>query len=272
MPELPEVETILRGIKPQIQHQCVTNVIIRQPQLRWLVPKKIVKALKGQKIHDITRLGKYLLFHTTAGTAILHFGMSGYVRIIDAQQIPPKKHDHFDIIFKSGICLRYNDTRRFGALLWTEDPPNKHKLLVHLGPEPLSDELSSDYLLQQSHHKKITIKQFLMDSHIVVGVGNIYATEALYAAHIHPQRPANTLSKAEYERLVQSVKEILAFAIQQGGTTLKDFQNSDGKPGYFKQQLKAYGRAGLNCVNCQNTLESIHIQQRNTVHCGHCQH
>jgi formamidopyrimidine-DNA glycosylase len=268
MPELPEVETSARGIAPHILGQRVAQVVIRQGQLRWPVPKELTWELPQQVIHNITRRGKYLLLHTAKGTVILHFGMSGYVRILNSETTA-HKHDHVDIVFEN-ICLRYTDTRRFGAILWTRENPAQHPLLATLGPEPLSDQFHGDYLYQQSRPKKIPIKQFIMDGHVVVGVGNIYATESLFLAGIHPLTPANTIGATPYHHLALQIKQILVAAIKQGGTTLRDFHNSEGKPGYFKQQLNAYGRAGLPCVRCQQPLIALRIQQRATVFCGFC--
>lgn len=270
MPELPEVETTRRGILKPLLGRTITNVIVRQPNLRWPVPKSLKRHLCDQVIQNITRRGKYLLVHTNNGVLLIHLGMSGYLLIVPAEQ-KPKRHDHVDIIFDNQLCLRFNDTRRFGSILWTADDPSHHPRLINLGPEPLSNAFNGEYCYQQSRHRKIKIKQFLMDSHFVVGVGNIYANESLFLAKISPLRPAGKISLSRYQDLSQAVKKILQQAIKAGGTTLRDFQNSDGKPGYFKQQLNVYGRQGLPCVDCGKPLKSIQLNQRATVYCGYCQ-
>lgn len=269
MPELPEVETTRQGILPLLKNQQVIKIIVRQWQLRWPIPKAI-KQLENQLITSIERRGKYLLFRSAVGTAILHLGMSGRVCVLPIDS-PLKKHDHVDIIFLNKLCLRYNDTRRFGALLWTTQNPLEHPLLVNLGPEPLTAKFNPVYLLQKAARSNQAIKLLIMNSKIVVGVGNIYANEALFQAGIHPQRPAKTLNPSEAKTLVTSIKAVLHKAIKAGGTTLKDFQQSDGKPGYFQQQLQVYGRQGLDCLKCFNPLECNRLGQRMTVYCEFCQ-
>ncbi len=270
MPELPEVETTLRGIIPHIKHQLIDKVSVRQARLRWPIPIEIKKLLPKQTIIHAWRRGKYILLGTTAGTLILHLGMSGSLRIL-THFTPPQKHDHVDIEFANKKILRLTDPRRFGAVLWTLENPLQHSLLKHLGPEPLSKNFTAAYLQQRAQKKKVAIKSFIMNSKIVVGVGNIYATEALFAAKINPEISAGKLSLARYEILVKAIKKILQAAIKQGGTTLKDFLDSDGKPGYFKFYLKVYGRANLPCVNCKTTLKEIRLGQRSTVYCPKCQ-
>lgn len=271
MPELPEVETTLRGIQPFIEKQTIQQFTIRQSRLRWPIPKANLHKLIGHTVNQITRRGKYLLLTTDLGTVILHLGMSGRLRILDAP-ITANKHDHVDIAFNNGCILRFTDPRRFGALLWTnETNPLAHPLLKDLGVEPLTRDFTSHFLQQQLHNKSLAIKSALMDQHIVVGVGNIYITEALFAAGIHPTISAKTLSIAQLKRLVAAIKTILRRAIKKGGTTLKDFSNSQGKPGYFSQALQVYGRAGLPCLRCQSPLQFIRIGQRSTVYCSNCQ-
>jgi len=269
MPELPEVETSRRGIEPYIKNNTVTKVIVRQSQLRWPIPATIT-ALENQIIQQVSRRGKYLLLITQKGTALLHLGMSGRLHIIPANE-PVKKHDHVDIIFDNNICLRFNDPRRFGALLWTQGDPMQHPLLQKLGPEPLATEFNCDYLWRRSRKLKRAIKLFIMDGSIVVGVGNIYANEVLFKAGIHPQKAAGKVSKIKYQQLVEAIKSVLSEAIQAGGTTLKDFRKADGKPGYFQQDLKVYGRQKQDCVNCNKPLKLIRIGQRSTVYCSKCQ-
>jgi formamidopyrimidine-DNA glycosylase len=272
MPELPEVETCRRGLEPHVLHQPITRVTIRESRLRWPIPANLNKLLKNKVFTSLSRRGKYLLFTTTEGqTVILHLGMSGRVRIVPTAT-PLQKHDHADIEFAHGVCLRYNDSRRFGCLLWTDLPPQAHPLLAHLGPEPLTEAFNSTYLLTQLARRAQAIKLAIMDSHIVVGVGNIYANEALFQAKIHPQRPANSLSKIELNRLIRCIKTVLDIAIAAGGTTLRDFISAEGKPGYFQQKLLVYGRGEQPCYRCKNPLQESRLGQRTTVFCNTCQH
>lgn len=269
MPELPEVETTLRGIEPHFLHKRITKVIVRHPRLRWPIPSHLDEVLTGKTIQSIHRRAKYILFTFKHGTLILHLGMSGRVRILQ-EKIAAEKHDHVDI--QTAHCtLRFTDPRRFGAVLWTDDDPESHPFLKHLGPEPLTSDFSGKYLWERSRHKSVTVKSFIMDSKIVVGVGNIYAAEALFAAGIHPKRAAGKISESEYTLLVKAIKKILQQAIKQGGTTLKDFLKSDGKPGYFSMKLKVYGRDEEPCFNCGELLSHSRIGQRATVYCRHCQ-
>jgi formamidopyrimidine-DNA glycosylase len=270
MPELPEVETTVRGITPHIEGQTVKQVIIRQPQLRWPVPKMLNENLADIRINSVSRRAKYLLFATDVGTVILHLGMSGSLRILPKEK-PADKHDHIDFLFNNGTVLRYNDPRRFGAVLWTTSPPAEHSLLIDLGPEPLLLDFDGKHLYQQSRKRKIPVKSFIMDSHIVAGVGNIYANEALFMAGIHPSRHAGKISLARYAKLAECIKTVLENAIQQGGTTLRNFINEAGNPGYFKQQLLVYGRGQLPCKKCKQPLKEIRLTNRTTVFCGHCQ-
>ncbi|MDH5765515.1 MAG: bifunctional DNA-formamidopyrimidine glycosylase/DNA-(apurinic or apyrimidinic site) lyase [Gammaproteobacteria bacterium] len=270
MPELPEVETSRRGIEPHILSQTITDAIIRQKKLRWPIPLSLKNNLPGNQITSVARRGKYLLLNTNTGTVIIHLGMSGSLHIIN-NQTPAEKHDHFEIIFANGKSLRLRDPRRFGAVLWTRKNPLTHKLIEKLGPEPLDTQFNTDYLYQSSRNKKTSIKTFIMNSHIVVGVGNIYANEALFLAGIHPKRLAGRISQARYELLVNAIKSVLTSAIQQGGTSLRDFTNQDGKPGYFKQHLNVYGKADLPCSHCGQKIKQIRQQQRSTYYCSHCQ-
>ena len=270
MPELPEVETTVNGISQAMLGQKIKQVIIRQPKLRWDIPKQLTRSVQNQVIQSITRRGKYILINCQTGTMILHLGMSGRLRIISAG-IPPEKHDHVDIVVGNGQCCRFTDPRRFGCLLWTADDPLQHKLLEKLGPEPLSRQFTTKFLFERSRNRKVPIKSFIMDSHVVVGVGNIYATEALFFCNIHPNKPAGEINLELAKLLVSEIKRILKHAIKQGGTTLKDFRKTDGKPGYFKQELAVYGRAGEDCINCATPLVSMQIGQRTTVYCPQCQ-
>jgi formamidopyrimidine-DNA glycosylase len=269
MPELPEVETSRRGISPWVLKQRVRCVIVRDRRLRWPVPEDIDRKLAGQVIHSVERRAKYLLFGTDSGTALLHLGMSGSLRIIDADE-PAGKHDHIDICFDSGKALRFRDPRRFGSLLWSADPL-QHDLLRNLGPEPLSEDFNGDYLHRKSRGRRVSIKQFVMNGSVVVGVGNIYASEALHVAGIHPRRRADRISAARMALLAEAIKSVLQSAIDAGGTTLRDFHDSDGEPGYFKQQLQVYGRAGEPCRRCKRPVSAVVLGQRSTFYCKDCQ-
>jgi len=270
MPELPEVETTLNGIKPFIINQKINSVIIRHYGLRWPIQSDMETVLHGQIIKKIIRLGKYLLLTMPRGTLILHLGMSGSLRIVN-DKIPAGKHDHVDIHFANHQCLRFRDPRRFGAMLWTEADPSKHPLLAQLGPEPLGTTFTAQYLWQRAQKKKVNIKAFIMDSKVVVGVGNIYANEALFAARINPKKAAGKISLADYKKLVLAIKKVLKAAIKSGGTTLKDFVHGEGKKGYFKVKLKVYGRGGKPCLTCGTTLKENRQGQRTTVFCPVCQ-
>lgn len=270
MPELPEVETVKRGIIPHLVNQRIADVVIRQKQLRWPIPSYLAKNLQGQIINDITRRGKYLLLNTQKGTVIIHLGMSGHLRVLTKLE-EPKKHDHFDLILDNGSLMRFNDPRRFGTILWTSDDPLTHPLLSELGPEPLSEDFNGGYLFQRAQRRNVAIKQFIMDGRIVVGVGNIYANEALFIAKIHPLTSAGKISFKQYKTLVNAIKKILSAAIESGGSTIRDFLNSSGKPGYFVQQLQVYGREGMPCKKCRKLLEEIRISDRSSVFCPACQ-
>lgn len=270
MPELPEVETTCRGIAPHIEGQIIKQVIVRQPKLRWPVPETLSQDLTGLCIQSVSRRAKYLLFSTASGTVLLHLGMSGNLRIMSLEQAAGK-HDHVDFVFTDGTVLRLNDPRRFGAVLWTTKPAAEHQLLKDLGPEPLLSDFSGELLYSLSRNRKTAVKSFIMDSHIVVGVGNIYANEALFMAGILPTRQAGKVSLARYQKLAECIRMVLQQAILQGGTTLRDFVNETGKPGYFQQRLRVYGRAGLPCVSCNQPLTEIRIANRSTVFCPNCQ-
>jgi len=269
MPELPEVETTRRGIKPHIQDQRVTKLIVRQPKLRWPIPLSL-HDIEGQKIRSVKRRGKYLLLETDCGTALLHLGMSGSLRVVEAGSAH-EKHDHVDIEFTNNKAIRLRDPRRFGAVLWTVDDPLQHKLIRSLGPEPLSDDFNADYLYKKSRGRTVSIKQFIMNGHMVVGVGNIYACESLFKAGISPKKSAGKVSKKRYETFVAKIKEVLAHAIEQGGTTLKDFVQAEGTPGYFQQQLNVYGRTDEECLVCGLLVKKITQGQRSTFYCAKCQ-
>lgn len=270
MPELPEVETTRLGIAPHITGLQVSGLTVRHPTLRWPIPADLLQHIQNQTLQRIDRRAKYLLFYFDSGCLLVHLGMSGSLRILTAH-LPPAKHDHVDISFGKNCMLRYTDPRRFGAILWLGKNPEQHPLLKKLGPEPLSKDFTGEHLYTLSRNRKLTVKQFIMDQAVVTGTGNIYANEALFASGILPTRAINSIALEEYDRLAAHIKRILSAAIAQGGTTLRDFTNSDGKPGYFRQQLHAYGRSGLPCTQCQKPLQEIRINGRTSVFCGQCQ-
>ena len=269
MPELPEVETTCRGIRPHLENRIVREVRVQNPSLRWPVPEDLATKLAGMRIESVDRRGKYLLLRVADGAVMVHLGMSGSLRIVD-DGAPRRTHDHVELVLEDGRLLRFNDPRRFGAWLWADDC-SAHPLLRNLGPEPLSPEFDGDYLYRLSRGRRAAIKSFIMDHHVVVGVGNIYATEALFTAGIHPARAAGRVGAARYRKLAMTIKSVLEQAIEQGGTTLRDFINSNGQPGYFRQSLAVYGRAGEPCRLCGRPLRERQIGQRSSVYCTHCQ-
>ena len=269
MPELPEVETTRRGIKPWIVDATITAVRIHDRRLRWPVEKDVENTLTGRTITSVGRRAKYLLINTDAGTAMLHLGMTGSAFIVD-QGAPAAVHDHIDIELDSGRMLRFRDPRRFGSFHWTRNPA-AHPLLNKLGPEPLSEDFGGTYLWKTSRGRKVSIKQFIMNAHVVVGVGNIYASESLFLAGIHPKRAAGRVSRDRYEHLAEAVKDVLQRAIRAGGTTLRDFYGGDGEPGYFRQQLAVYDREGEHCRTCDSIIRAIVQGQRSTYYCVRCQ-
>jgi formamidopyrimidine-DNA glycosylase len=269
MPELPEVETTRRGVEPYCRGRVVRHVIVRESRLRWPVPGQLAQALSGQTIKAVERRAKYLLFRTEAGTLLVHLGMSGSLRIV-APDVPPGRHDHIDILLEGKTCLRYHDPRRFGSFLWLA-PGECHPRLLGLGPEPLSAEFDGQLLHGCSRGRKGPVKNFIMDGKVVVGVGNIYANEALFLSGIRPDRAAGRISLARYQRLADVIKEVLTSSIEQGGTTLRDFVGSDGRPGYFAQQLFVYGRSGQPCKGCGARLRELRLGQRSSVYCVTCQ-
>ena len=296
MPELPEVETTRRGLAPHLEGRRVVGVTLRRPDLRWPIADEIETLLPSQTILSIRRRAKYLLMDTAAGSALWHLGMSGSLRVL-AADTPVRAHDHVDVVIGGDAAasvaaptpalprgrgretsarggetrvLRFNDPRRFGSLLW-QPPGETHELLRGLGPEPLSDDFSGDLLFERSRGRKVPVKAFLMDQKIVVGVGNIYAAEALFAAGVSPLRAAGKVSRERYAAIATEIRRILTYAIARGGTTLRDFISPDGAPGYFEQELSAYGRGGEPCPRCGRPLKQAMLAQRATVWCGHCQ-
>ncbi len=269
MPELPEVETSRRGISPYVVGQRIDNIVIRERRLRWPISTDVDERLRGARVDSVGRRAKYLLLNTHHGAAIIHLGMSGSVFIV-ARDTPAGVHDHFDIEFASGKSLRYRDPRRFGSLHWADDPL-QHSLLRDLGPEPLGDEFDGDYLWSRSRGRRVSIKQFIMNANIVVGVGNIYASEALFIAGINPRRAAGRVAKGRYRDLTAAIKGVLAKAIEAGGTTLRDFYGGDGEAGYFQQELQVYGREDEPCLTCDRPVSAIVQGQRATYYCKDCQ-
>lgn len=270
MPELPEVETTLRGIAPHLEGKNIKCINIYNKNLRWPVPMAIKKKLAGAKIKSCYRRAKYLIIVTDKGSLIIHLGMSGNLHIT-TQKATRQKHDHFEIVLTNKKCLRLNDPRRFGAVLWGGTSPESHKLLVDLGPEPLAKDLAEDYLYLATRKRKRNIRDTLLDSKIIVGIGNIYANEALFKAGIRPGRRAGTLSKAACLQLLKAIKEVLTAAIKAGGTTLKDFQSPSGKPGYFKQSLLVYGKEQTPCIHCGRPIQAKKLGGRRAFFCTNCQ-
>jgi len=270
MPELPEVETTRRGIAPRLTGATITHVRIRDRRLRWPVPSGLEEHLTGRTVVAVDRRAKYILLKTDAGTAMIHLGMSGTLRFVEPGTAP-KKHDHVDIDIDSSSVLRFNDPRRFGCLLWVDGNPLDHPLLARLGPEPLSAAFTGTRLHAASRGRRIAIKQHLMNAAIVVGVGNIYASESLFRAGIHPRRMAGRISLERMTRLVDAIKIVLQDSIRHGGTTLRDFYNGAGQPGYFRNELHVYGREGEACTQCRRPVRQIVLGQRSTFYCPNCQ-
>lgn len=268
MPELPEVETTARGIEPHLLGQQITALLVRQPRLRYPVPPEL-QQLVGQPITGIRRRAKYILLDTAVGSAIVHLGMSGRLRVL-AADTPLHAHDHLQLQLADGRQLRYYDPRRFGAWLWSEHP-EQHALLANLGPEPLADDFDGDYLHQRAHGRSQAIKAVIMDGKVVVGVGNIYACEALFRAGIHPQRAAADISRSRYRQLALCIKAVLSEAIAQGGTSFRDYVDANGNPGYFAVALAVYGREGEPCKSCGTLIQRAVLAQRSTFFCRQCQ-
>jgi formamidopyrimidine-DNA glycosylase len=276
MPELPEIETISRHLSANIVDSVIKQIIVRAKSLRWPINQQLNKILTNYKITNITRRAKYLLItcrnpkNQSTGNLIIHLGMSGKLTIMPPNT-PLQKHDHVDFILNNDSVVRYNDPRRFGMILWTTADPLQHKLLRHLGLEPFAKQCNANYLFNQAQNKRLPIKQFIMDNKIIVGVGNIYANEALFAAKIHPLCPANTLTLIQFKLLLQKIRKILKQAIALGGTTLKDFLDPLGKSGTFVNLLKIYGKAQQSCSCCNTSIEQLKIGQRTTFYCPNCQ-
>ena len=270
MPELPEVETTRRGLRPYARKRRIAALEVYEPRLRWPVARDLPALVAGQRIERIGRRAKYLLLGLESGTLLLHLGMSGNLRAVPAHT-PRLTHDHFDLVLDSGLALRFNDPRRFGSLLYTSGNPQRHPLLARLAPEPFARAFDADYVFRISRRRRVAVKQLLMNSHLVVGVGNIYASEALFRARVRPQRQARTLTRAECGRLSRGVRAVLRQAIRAGGTTLRDYRGADGAPGYFRQRLYVYERAGKPCRRCRTPVRAIPQGQRSTYYCPSCQ-
>lgn len=270
MPELPEVETTRRGIEAHVSGQIIDAVDVRQPKLRWRVPPGLSRKLKDARIDGLDRRGKYLLFKTSSGTLIVHLGMSGSLRMV-GDGVPPQAHDHVDLRLRNGLTLRLRDPRRFGAVLWTRSDPLQHPLLAGLGPEPLSDGFDGSWLHRMANGRRAAVKSLIMNSRVVVGIGNIYASEALFLAGINPARRAGRISAPRFDGLADAVKRVLREALEQGGTTLRDFVNGDGEPGYFAQSLRVYGRQGEPCIKCGAPVRARVLAQRASYYCPRCQ-
>lgn len=269
MPELPEVEITRRGLLPLI-NQTVSQVVIRNPSMRWPIPVHLPQTLQNQSLIGLTRRAKYILAEFQCGTLLLHLGMSGRISLLD-RNYPPEKHDHFDIAFANGSVLRLRDPRRFGAVLWAGLEPNQHALLLPLGPEPLSESFNAHYLKAQLNTRSAAIKVAIMDAHMVVGVGNIYASESLFRARIHPETPAKNLTSKQCEKLVAEIKATLQAALEAGGSSLRDFFGVDGNIGYFQQEYFVYGRTDAPCKVCGKLIQCIRLGQRSTFFCKSCQ-
>lgn len=272
MPELPEVETTRRGILPYLVDRRIRALELREARLRWPVETDLPQRLAGRRILGVDRRGKYLLIRLENGTLIVHLGMSGSLRVVLPPAPAPRRHDHVDLVLEDGTRVRYHDPRRFGAWLWSSGAPEFHPLLRELGPEPLGEQFDGAYLYRASRGRRTSVKSFIMDSHVVVGVGNIYANEALFAAGIHPLRQAGRIARARYERLAEAVCDVLASAIRQGGTTLRDYVDGNGRPGYFSLRLRVYGHGGEPCPRCGAPIRAVRSAQRSTFYCLRCQH
>ena len=269
MPELPEVETTRRGLLPHVVGRSIRDVVVRNPNLRWPVPKDLKRRLRGERVRDIRRRGKYLLFGFPRGHLLVHLGMSGRLTVVPASTAP-RKHDHVDLVLDDGKALRFNDARRFGTVLWV-DKPEEHALLRNLGLEPLDESFDGKALAQRAKGRSVAVKQFLMNGNIVTGVGNIYASEALFRAGIHPARPAGRISAARWDRLARSIRTTLESAIDSGGSTLRDFVSAEGRPGYFQHSHAVYGREGKACPTCRAKIRCLRQGQRSTFFCPGCQ-
>ena len=270
MPELPEVETTRLGLMPHLLGRTILDLVVREPRLRWPIPAGLGGELRGTQIMGVARRAKYLVIDCGAGHLIVHLGMSGSLRLVDPD-VSPGKHDHYDLLTDAGRAVRFTDPRRFGSLHWTQEAPDQHPLLAKLGPEPLSDLFNGEWLYNATRNRRVSIKQFVMDQHQLVGVGNIYANESLFRAGIHPHIPAARVGLKRCEALVAAIKHTLNLALKAGGSTLRDFVNSDGEPGSFQLSYRVYDRTGKPCFRCRQTIREIRQGQRGTFYCATCQ-
>jgi formamidopyrimidine-DNA glycosylase len=270
MPELPEVETTRRGLEPRVVGRKFSGVVVRNASLRWPVPRDLGRRLSGEEVLAIRRRGKYLLFDCPKGHLLVHLGMSGRLTVVPEDR-PAKIHDHVDLRLETHEALRLNDPRRFGAMLWITGPAERHALLRGLGVEPFDPAFTGDALHALARGRKVAVKNFLMDSHVVTGVGNIYASEALFRARIHPARPAGRISLERWRTLVAAVRETLSRALDAGGSSLRDYVSADGTPGYFQTETAVYDREGLPCRVCAKPIRAIRQGQRSTFYCAGCQ-
>lgn len=275
MPELPEVETTRLGLLPHVKGKTVKDLVVRESRLRWPVPDGLRRTLSGRVVRDIHRRGKYLLFDCAkagndSGHLLVHLGMTGTLRVMP-QETTVRRHDHVDIVLTDGSQVRLNDPRRFGAVLWLEGEPEAHPLLANLGVEPLLPAFGGDVLFRASRGKSVAVKQFIMDSHVVTGVGNIYANEALFHAGIHPARASGRISRQRYDLLAESIRSTLKRALNAGGSTIRDFRGSNGESGYFQLDYRVYGRAGEPCMSCGAAIRQLRQGQRSTFYCPACQ-
>ncbi len=270
MPELPEVETTRRGIEPHLRGRRISRVVVRQPCLRWPIPADLGTRLEGRRITAVGRRAKYLLLRVAGGAALLHLGMSGSLRLVESGA-PAGPHDHVDLELEEGLSLRLRDPRRFGCLLWAGGDPLRHPLLAGLGPEPWDEVFGGTYLHARAAGRRTAVKNLIMDGRVVVGVGNIYASEALFQAGILPSRAAGRIGQERYQRLADAIRQVLEEAVEAGGTTLRDFTDGEGRPGYFQRQLAVYGREGGPCPACGSTIRQRRIGQRSSYWCPRCQ-
>jgi formamidopyrimidine-DNA glycosylase len=270
MPELPEVETTRRGLLPHLLGRRFCGVIVRNANLRWPVPRDLPRRLRGEAVRDIRRRGKYLLFDCGTGHLLVHLGMSGRLTIVRGDE-PARAHDHVDLQLEGDKTLRLTDPRRFGAMLWIDGPTERHALLAELGMEPLEGGFDGPALHRLARGRRVAVKQFLMNGHIVTGVGNIYASEALFRAGVHPQRSTARISAQRWERIAQAIRETLERALAAGGTTLRDFASADGRRGYFQYEFSVYAREGLPCPACKSSIRTLRQGQRSTFYCPRCQ-
>jgi formamidopyrimidine-DNA glycosylase len=270
MPELPEVETTRRGLLPHVVGRSIREVVVRNPNLRWPVPADLRQRLRGERVRDIRRRGKYLLLDFPRGHLLVHLGMTGRFTVVP-RQTAPRKHDHVDLVLDDGNILRFNDARRFGTMLWLDTPAEEHALLRDLGLEPLDPKFNGAALRARARGRRVAVKQFLMNGEIVTGVGNIYASEALFRAGIHPSRSAGRISAPRWDRLAKSIRVTLERAIDSGGSTLRDFVSAEGRPGYFQHRHAVYARAGKPCPACKTKIRALRHGQRSTFFCPRCQ-